>query len=75
MKYLAAIILLTGCCSLKHPIDGKAKSWCEAEAIGTKLCADHGGLSGGYWNPVYINCTDGSRFERRHDGTDRGVDK
>lgn len=68
MKYLTAMILLTGCCAMKHPFDGKAQSWCEAEAKGNKLCADHGGLSPGYWNPVYLNCADGSRFERGPDG-------
>ena len=67
MKTTLLAILLTGCCALKHPLDGKAQSWCEAEPKARKLCADHGGLSE-YWNPVYIDCRDGAKFEREHTG-------
>lgn len=32
------LVLSTACCSLKHPLDGKAQSSCEREKLANEYC-------------------------------------
>ncbi len=73
MKYLMFLVLLSGCCSLRHPLDGKAQSWCEAEPNARKACADHGGL--GEWNPVHVRCKDETKYTRGPGGKYNQVER
>lgn len=43
-------IMLTGCCALKNPLDGKAQSWCESEKMAMEYChAEHKTEEGKKW--------------------------
>lgn len=55
------LVLLTGCCSLKYPLDGKAVSWCERANRAENLCAAHGGIK-------RTNCASGGQDCGAHYG-------
>ncbi len=38
ISVVLSLLVLSGCCSLKFPLDGKAQSWCRAKKLATEYC-------------------------------------
>jgi hypothetical protein len=72
MRTIVIALLLTGCCTLKHPLDGKAQNWCRYSKLAAKACKHHGGVMehGDYapMTPYEVTCADGVRIEYRRSG-------
>lgn len=71
MKLLAIAFLLTGCCALKHPLDGQGMAWCGYSKLAEKACKPHGGVMDGGGRPMTpyeVTCADGVRIEYRRGG-------
>lgn len=66
MKFIPVILLLSGCCALKYPLDGKAQSWCNHLKTAQEVCATHGGLDKrNDYTPYRALCADGTSVEYR----------